>query len=461
MDFNKFLDNELENMISTLDRLVNIPSVGTTQVGDAPFGTEALAALKEVVDIAKEFGLKAYIYDNRVAIIDLYPEPTPVIGILAHADVVPAGNGWAYDPFKVTQVGDTLYGRGVIDNKGPIVSALYAMKYILDNNTKLSQNVRLIVGSDEERGSSDLSYYIARQQLPQYVFTPDANYPVINTEKGRATGLFAKATAYPDNASQKVLSAKGGTVINAVPDRAYATVQGYTFEELDNALDQITSTAEFELIAQENDLIDIVVYGRSAHASLPETGENAVTALCEFLSILDAQWESVINASPHGDIYGTALGIESEDEISGKLTYSFDLLEYEGQTIKGTFDIRFPICLSKEQLQEMLKEGFSKYDLEFIKYSACNPHHTDKNSILVKTLLEVYEKVTGEKGRPLAVGGGTYAHGIPGAVAFGPEIEGVDNKIHGADEFITIDHFKMNTKMMYNAIVMLTKSFEI
>lgn len=461
MNFNKFLDNELNEMISTLNRLVSIPSVGTAPVGDVPFGTEALKALEEVVKIAKEFGLQAYIYDNRVAIIDLYPEPTPVIGILAHADVVPAGNGWAFDPFKVTQVGDTLYGRGVIDNKGPIVSALYAMKYILNNELPLSQNIRLIVGSDEERGSSDLSYYIARQQLPQYVFTPDANYPVINTEKGRATGVFSKITTYPDNAAQKIISAKGGTVINAVPDRAYATVQGYTFEELDNALDQITSTAEFELIAQEDDLIDIVVYGRSAHASLPETGENAVTALCEFLTILDKQWESIIYACPHGDIYGTALGIESEDEISGKLTYAFDLLEYDGQTIKGTFDIRFPICLNKEQLKEMLKHGFAKFDLELIRYSACNPHHTDENSVLVKILLDVYEKVTGEKGHALAVGGGTYAHGIPGAVAFGPEIEGIDNKIHGADEFITIEHFKLNTKMMYNAIVMLTKSFEL
>lgn len=461
MDFNKFLDNELDNMIATLDRLVSIPSVGTAPVGDSPFGTEALNALEEVVKIAKEFGLQAYIYDNRVAIIDLYPGPTPVIGILAHADVVPAGNGWAYDPFKVTQVGDTLYGRGVIDNKGPIVSALYAMKYMLNNELPLSQNVRLIVGSDEELGSSDLSYYIARQQLPQYVFTPDANYPVINTEKGRATGVFTKVTTYHDNAAQKVISAKGGTVINAVPDRAYATVQGYNFEELDSALDQISSTAEFELIAQDDDIIDIVVYGRSAHASLPETGENAVTALCEFLSILDPQWKSIIEACPHGDIFGEALGIDVEDELSGKLTYAFDLLEYDGQTIKGTFDIRFPICLNKEQLQEMLKNGFSKYNLDLIKYSACNPHHTDENSVLVKTLLEVYEKVTGEKGHALAVGGGTYAHGIPGAVAFGPEIEGIDNKIHGADEFISLDHFKLNTKMMYNAIVMLTKSFKL
>ena len=461
MDFNKFLDNELDNMIATLDRLVSITSVGTAPVGDAPFGTEALTALEEVVAIAKQFGLQAYIYDNRVAIIDLYPGPTPVIGILAHADVVPAGNGWTYDPFKVTKVKDKLYGRGVIDNKGPIVSALYAMKFILDNDISLSQNIRLIVGSDEERGSSDLSYYIARQKLPQYVFTPDANYPVINTEKGRATGVFSKITTYPDNAAQKIISAKGGTVINAVPDRAYATVQGYNFEELDSALDQISSTAEFELIAQDDDIIDIVVYGRSAHASLPETGENAVTALCEFLSILDPQWKSIIEACPHGDIFGEALGIDVEDEISGKLTYAFDLLEYDGQTIKGTFDIRFPICLNKEQLQQMLKNGFSKYNLDLIKYSACNPHHTDENSVLVKTLLEVYEKVTGEKGHALAVGGGTYAHGIPGAVAFGPEIEGIDNKIHGADEFISLDHFKLNTKMMYNAIVMLTKSFKL
>lgn len=168
MSFDTFLNNEINNMINSLDRLVSIPSVGTEAVNDAPFGQEALKALEEVAAIASKLGLHASIYHNRVAVIDLYDSPFPSVGILAHADVVPAGNGWVHPPFRATLEEETIYGRGVIDNKGPVISVLYAMMYI-KNNHKLKNNIRLIVGSDEEKGSSDLSYYLSREKLPEYV----------------------------------------------------------------------------------------------------------------------------------------------------------------------------------------------------------------------------------------------------------------------------------------------------
>lgn len=452
MNFNTFINNEINNMLNTLDRLVSIPSVGGAQDGDAPFGKEALSALNEVTNIALEMGLIAYIFDNRIAVIDLYSTPFPKVGILTHVDVVPAGNGWTYEPFRVTKEADKLYGRGVIDNKGPIVSTLYAMKYAKEN-LNLKNNFRLIVGSDEECGSSDLSYYMDRQKLPEYVFTPDANYPVINTEKGRATGNFTKTIK--QSAEKKILNAKGGTVINAVPDRAYATFQGYEKQELDSAAKECSASVKYEFKEINENITELTVYGKSAHASLPENGENALTALCELLSKLDTQWEVIYNACPHKDVYAKALETDCEDEISGKLTFSFDLLDFDGEKFKGTFDIRFPVCLTVQELKTKLISGFKNFGLKLEDYSAVPPHHTDSDSILVKALLCAYETVTGKTGKPLAVGGGTYAHGIPGAVAFGPEFSEIDNKIHGADEFISLEHFKINTNMIYNAMLKL------
>ena len=454
MNFNTFINNEIDNMIKALDRLVSIPSVGKEQDGDAPFGKEALLALNEVKKIATEMGLCAYIFDNRVAVIDLYPSPFPKVGILTHADVVPAGNGWTYEPFKVTKEADKLYGRGVIDNKGPIVSTLYAMKFAKEH-LNLKNNFRLIVGSDEERGSSDLAHYIDKQKLPEYVFTPDANYPVINTEKGRATGNFTKSIK--QSAKKKILNAKGGTVINAVPDRAYATFQGYEKQELDSAVKECSASAKYEFKDINENITELTVYGKSAHASLPENGENALTALCELLSKLDSQWENIYKACPHNDVYAKALKADCEDEISGKLTFSFDLLDFEGEKFKGTFDIRFPICLTVQELNQKLTDGLNEFGLNLEDYSAVPPHHTDSDSLLVKALLSAYETVTGKPGKPLAVGGGTYAHGIPGAVAFGPEFCEIDNKIHGADEFISLEQFKLNTAMIYNAMLKLNE----
>lgn len=454
MSFDTFLNNEINNMINSLDRLVSIPSVGTEAVNDAPFGQEALKALEEVAAIASELGLHASIYHNRVAVIDLYDSPFPSVGILAHADVVPAGNGWIHPPFRATLEEETIYGRGVIDNKGPVISVLYAMMYI-KNNHKLKNNIRLIVGSDEEKGSSDLSYYLSREKLPEYVFTPDANYPVINTEKGRATGTFMKI--FNKTQRKYIINASGGTVINAVPDRAYADVCGYSITELEAFAAKCKADVKFTFQSKDNNIITICAIGKSAHASLPATGENSVTALCELMSKIDKQWESVCNVCPHGDIYGQALNINTEDEISGKLTYAFDLLSFDGEKFKGTFDIRYPVCLTKDILKEKLEKGFAEYGFELIDYSASNPHHTDADSILVKTLLDVYESVTGTRAEAMAVGGGTYAHGIPGAVAFGPELPGIDNRIHGAEEFITVEHFKLNTKMMYKAVTELDK----
>ncbi len=459
MKFDFYIDKEWNNMISDLDKLVSVNSVGDESEPGAPFGKGPRRALEVVQNIAQYMGFTSKIMYDRVVIIDLFDSnELPEIGILAHADVVPAGNGWNYEPFKVSIEGENIYGRGVIDNKGPIISALYAMKYIKEN-LKIETNVRLIIGSDEERGSRDIEYYKKMDRLPNYIFTPDANYPLINIEKGRATGNFIKKINMPGE--KKILSAYGGIVINAVPDRAYARLVGYSIEELQNISNMCTKGVKYEFREEDDNAVSLCVYGNGAHASLPETGENAITALCEFLAHICEDFKNINNACPHGDVHGDSLNINVSDELSGKLTFSFDLMKYDHDMFQGSFDIRFPICLSGYELENKLIDGFKSFGLKLTDYESTEPHHTKEDSILVQALLEAYENVSGEKGKALAVGGGTYAHEIEGAVAFGPELAGIDNKIHGANEYITVDHFKLNTKMILEAIITLNKRIKI
>ena len=455
-----YIEKEYDNMFSSLDRLVTIPSVGSDacvveiegKMQEAPFGEQALRVLYEVRDIAREMGLYAEIYANRMTVIDLYKEGDPVIGILAHGDVVPHGSGWSYDPFKTTVVGENIYGRGTIDDKGAVVTALYAMKYIKDNYPEYSKNIRLLVGSDEERGSADIEYYKQHETLPKYVFTPDADYPVINIEKGRGAGTFTKRIP-----TFCLLKASGGTVINAVPDRAYATFIGLTVEELKAACNKCTANVTFNFTENEDNVVDLCVCGIGAHASYLEGSENAITAFFQLMAILDSRWQGLQMIAPHGDIYGETLGINWADDISGKTTCSVDLMSYENGILTCKFDVRFPVCVSGAQIREKLQNGFLQAGYEMIEFSNSEPHYTSEDSPLVKILLKVYEQVTGQKGKALAVGGSTYAHGIPGAVAFGPQLPDVDNHLHAEDEFISIDNFKLATEMMCNALVLMDK----
>lgn len=454
MNIDKYIDNEFDNMCAALDRIVRIPSVKGIPCTDAPYGENALKAVNETVKIATEMGFYASNYHNRLAIIDLYDNKEPEIGILAHADVVPAGDGWTHEPFALTLDEGKLFGRGTTDDKGPVISSLYALKYIKDFY-HADKNIRIIVGSDEECGSSDIDYYVKHEKLPKCIFTPDANYPVINTEKGRIAASFIKTMHY--NSGKRILSAAGGSVINAVPDRAYAKVQGFTLEELSQAAEQCPSDLKYEFTYSENELTDICVTGKSAHASTPSDGINAVTGLCELLAKVSDEWKTVTNICPHGDIYGKKVNIDCSDEISGKLTFSFNIVSFNGENFEGQIDIRFPICKTAKEIEENIRQAFAREKFEVKVLSVSEPHHTSEESPIVKTLLETYEKVTGIKGNALAVGGGTYAHNICGAVAFGPELPGEDNHIHSEDEFTTVENFKLNCKMIAEALMLLDK----
>lgn len=457
---NKYIDDHVSEMIHCLSSLVAIPSVKSDPEGDMPYGRENARVLAKMLDMAKEYGFTVTNHENYVGTVDMNPDLDTQLGVLCHLDVVPEGTGWKYPPYNLTLSGGRLYGRGSSDDKGPAVAVLFALRALKECGCKLSKNVRLIVGTDEECGSSDLVYYRGKETLPPYVFTPDATYPVINLEKGRMPGKFTKTVN--GNGTKTIVSVQGGVAVNAVPEKAVAVIKGFSSSEIAFARKFLPDGVTME-VHTNGELTKLTVNGKAAHASLPYMGKNAVTALLRVLGALPADDESVKLFADisklfiYGECDGNALGIRARDNKSGDLTFVFSMIQYENGQLEGSFDIRFPVCECVASVHDKLEATLNNAGIALSEYKGVEPHYVDENSDFIKTLLDVYTEFTGNEGRCLAIGGGTYVHDIEGGVAFGAEFIGEDNHVHGADEYISLNHFVLNAKIFAEAILRICK----
>ncbi len=440
-------------MLSTLARLIEIPSVKGEPCDGAPFGKEPKRALDEMLKICADMGFSSENCFDIVGTADLCPDGAETtLGILCHLDVVPCQpENWATAPYKLTEKDGILYGRGVIDDKGPAVAALYAMKCIKDLGIPLKKGVRLIFGTDEENGSEDMEIYTSRAKLPPNVFTPDGSFPVINVEKGMMRSSFCGR--YESGA---VRCFHGGSIPNAVPDKAYAEV-AVSLGDVQRAIAADKSGAVFST-ESIGEYVRVTACGRSAHASTPESGVNAVTALISLLNRLELDGEQaeilrgLQRIFPFGETNGASVGLKAEDK-TGATTLVFSIFDMENGECKGTVDVRFPTCLDLKTVETKEREAFASAACEFSSYMGDEPHCVAEDSEFVQALLRVYELVEGEKGECIAIGGGTYVHNIKGGVAFGAERGDTDYHMHGANEFIPLDELLRDAVLYANAII--------
>ncbi|MBQ8497403.1 MAG: dipeptidase PepV [Clostridia bacterium] len=453
----QYIDDHANEMVDVLSTLVAIPSVKGEPEGDMPFGKEPAKALWKMLEICENYGFTVKNHENYVGTIDMYTDKETQLGVLCHLDVVPEGTtGWVNPPYQLTLSDGKLYGRGSSDDKGPAVAVLFALRAIKESGIELSKNVRLLVGTDEECGSSDLRYYRAKEALPPYVFTPDATYPVINLEKGRISGKFIKTIAA--GSEKTIVSVKGGVAVNAVPEKATAVVKGFTADELDAVKAALPEDITMD-IEITGDTAMLTVNGKAAHASAPQTGKNSVTALMKVIGTMQTDDESaaffasIAKIFAYGESNGESMGIKAQDEKSGALTFVFSMIDYENGAFSSAFDIRFPICECVASVRAKIENTIATVGLDMTDFKGVEPHYVDENSDFIKTLLSVYTDFTGEEGKCLAIGGGTYVHGIEGGVAFGAEFIGEDNHVHGANEYISLEKFILNAKIFAEAIL--------
>lgn len=459
----KYIEAHKDHMVEDIKALVRIDSQRGQAKEGMPFGEGPALCLKKAEEMLKGYGFKVTNYDNYVITADLN-EKEKQLDILAHLDVVPVSDEWKITkPFEPVLINGNLYGRGTADDKGPAIAALYAMKAIKDLNIPVKKNVRLILGSDEECGSSDIEYYYSKEQEAPMTFSPDAEFPVINIEKGGLSSTFEGT--YEEVAElPRLLSIKSGDKTNVVPGKAVALVEGLDKDIILKEAEKITATygITFAINEEENNILKVQCRGNATHASTPQSGNNALTGLLKLLVNLPlapseafTKLKAVEKLFPHNDYYGEALGVDMEDELSGKLTMCFSIFDYNTTAFKGAFDCRAALCATNENLRDVMKAKMMENGIKLNDCEVYPSHHVDENTEFVQTLLRSYESFSGKEGKAIAIGGGTYVHHLKNGVAFGCGDLEVDNHLHGDDEFISLDMLVMSMKIFADVIIKL------
>ena len=458
-----FADKQ-EQIVSDICRLIRIKSERGASKPGMPFGEGPCAALQEGRRMLDEMGFRTKNFDNYVITAELNDKPA-YLGILAHLDVVSEGSGWTFPPYEGTVKDGLLYGRGSADDKGPAVVSMWAMKAAREINPNLSKGVRLILGSAEETGREDLEYYLPKEPAPPLSFSPDAEYPVINIEKGMHRPIFGASWA-EDPALPRVTAIHGGTTANIVTRECDAELEGVSAAQVRAACEKTEGQTGVQFtVAEEERKVRVHALGVSAHASSPESGKNAQVAMIAMLASLPLADTACTRAIrglarlfPFGDDHGAALGVDQRDQISGRLTLVFSVLELGLTGFRGQYDSRCPICANNENMRFVAEKALTDCGFRVLENGEMRPpHHTPADSDLCKTLLKTYEEYTGLKGECIAIGGGTYVHEIEGGVAFGCALPGTDNRMHGADEFAVIEELMLSAKMFTQIILELCK----
>ena len=439
MSLNSLIDAAVEKnndaLVKSLQELIRINSVYSDPKPGMPFGEGAAKALENALALCANLGFRTKNMDNYVGYAEI-GEGEEMLGIVVHLDVVPEGSGWLYPPFSATIADNKMYGRGTIDDKGPAVSCIYAVKSILDAGIVPNKRIRMIFGADEETAWRDVEYYAAAgEEIPTCGIAPDANFPVIFAEEallGFELRMNRKASGIEE--------ISGGTATNAVPDACKAVV-------LDKNGNKIT----------------VETVGVAAHASLPHLGENAISKLMEELYAKHESGEinCPIAAFYHDKFgmcyYGEYLGFDVTDD-SGRFTCNIGTAAVDGDEIVLGVDMRVPVTLNPDDVVAKMKEHIAPYGLTLTGESCTPSVFMDKNSEMIKTLMRVYSEITGDtESEPLAIGGATFARAFPNTVAFGALLPGRPMTEHQKNEFIDLDDLLLITKIYAQAIAKLVE----
>ncbi len=452
-----YIDSQKESFLKDLKSLVDIKSVREDAKEGMPFGEGPAKALNEAIKISAYHGFDTINFENFAGEITFGEDP--VLMLLAHLDVVDEGDFWTKEPYNMIIEDGKAYGRGTTDDKGAALCCLYAIKAVRELFGTPKRGVRLVMGCGEETGSEDMDYYFSKRDFLPYTLSPDADYPLINLEKGRFAPDFTKKT---DNTGDvTVISFTGGNTKNIVPCKACAVISGIEEKEITDIIKECEAATGVKFSVSKNDTgLEISALGVSSHAAHPEGGNNAGTALVYLINRLPLSenetalsFRALEKLFPHNETDGKSAGVKMSEEKSGALTLNFGVLHFSEGIFRAALDLRCPLGATEENVKSVIEKKLTENGFSFSGDTDMTPvHFVPEDAPIIQTALKVYEEYTGLKGECLSIGGGTYVHGIEGGVAFGIEFHGTDYRIHGADEFAVIDELLLTAKM-YAAII--------
>ena len=447
-DVARFVEENKENVLRDIGRLVAIDSVMGEEKPGMPFGEGPAQALKLGLEIAGELGLEAHNCEDRMGYAQV-GQGTDYLATITHLDVVPSV-GWAEDPFTLRRREGYIIGRGVMDDKGPSVLCLYALKYLKDSGMPLRYPVRALLGINEENHMADLDYYLANYKAPLFCFSPDADFPLCNGEKGIFHGKVVSWLPM-----KRVKDIRGGVAANVIPDLAEAWVEA---EKL--------SSTERVTAQREGDCWHLTARGIGGHASAPEGTVNAIGVLVDYIleqGILSGAEEDFFYGLQrlHSDPYGANLGLDTEDMIFTPLTIVGGVIGMEEGHVFQTVDCRYPTTSSGQDIVAQLTGNWGELAQVHV-LSDDKPFYMALDNPAVQVCVDTYNAVTGEQAQPYTIGGGTYARHFPNAVSFGPEhperpAPDFAGPIHGVDEAANIDWLMEALQIYILALIELEK----
>ncbi len=458
-----FTKREISDILEFLSELVSFETVRGEQTENAPFGEANLACLECYLQKAQEFGFETKNVDGYCGHVEFPAQnvDAKLFGVLGHLDVVPAGEGWETDPFTLSIVDEKILGRGVQDDKGPMAIALFALKKLKDSGFAPNKTIRLIVGCNEENGSTCIQHYfdVAKEKMPDVGISPDSDFPAIHSEKG-----IVWVGGELDLQIDGFESIRGGEKMNMVPYRCETIYTGsITTEKL-----QASGFA----VENVNGGRKLSTIGVNAHGSMPAMGENAISKtihaigkLCEMGEIHPCnqtlqKLEFLFKLAK--DTNGTALGIASQDEVSGALTANLGVATLENGKFSFGIDIRYPNCSCTQEIEKQISALGKDAGVALKQINSQHALFVHPDDPLVKLCVSAYNRHTGENAKSKKIGGGTYARELKYGIAVGPVFDGVPTTIHNKNEHMTMPEFEKTAEILYEIMKEIaSENFEI
>ncbi len=449
-DLKPYLEAQQGPLTAALAALVRVPSVCDEGAGGYPFGPAIDLALRQALEVAAQLGFRTHYDDGGYYGWAEIGEGSELLGILGHLDVVPPGRleDWTYGPFEPVERDGVLYGRGTQDDKGGTLAALFAVKALLDAGIRFNKRVRFIFGVDEENLWRCIKRYNEIEERPGLGFSPDARFPLVFAEKGLLQFELV-------GRNESGLRFHGGSAFNAVPDAiaiAFPQAGMAHPDRLTGRLDELGFP--FTRSAQR-----IEVHGKAAHTMEAEKGVNAIARLCMGLDAAGVQSGAVsfVAREVGEDARATRIFGEVADEPTGAFKLNVGKIDFDEQE-RLSMDCRIPVTVPKDAIVAQVTSVAARYGLEYREFDWLAPLYLPLDHFLVRTLMRVYQEVTGDlDSQPIASGGATYARAMPNCVAFGALLHDELLTEHQPDERVRLANLYKAMEIYAHAIRELTQ----
>lgn len=385
--------SEIEDSLKDLIGIQTVEDLDSRGV-NAPFGKGVRAGFDYIIELAKSEGLIVKDIDGYAVHVE-YGHGDDIVAMLCHMDTVGifSPESWRTDPYQLTKENGRWYGRGVNDNKGPLIGCLYLLIAMKRLNVKTKKRIRLIIGGAEETSWRGIKHYLKYEKMPTFGISPDGNFPIVNNEKGvRYYSISGRET------NSKIASIETKGDISLVCDQA---------------------TVLFK------DKEELIIKGRSAPSRHPSKGENAILKMINSIDV-------------DLNIFDEILNLVSQYTTEG-MTTNVSSFNYSGNQWTLNFDIRWEKDLLVSSLDAWVGENFLDSLNIHVDKKSKDRHFVPENALIIQYLKEAYKKVMGEDAQLLTKGGASYARAIENGIAFGPCFEGDVTNNHLPNESQSID----------------------